>query len=80
MSKTIIKAEQHNADSLKWSTWTVEYAEFEGRYFLSDVEYKLQRYTEKLLQERTILPAEIEELLDLHRDVMEHDRSMEECD
>lgn len=75
MAKTIKKAKK-----LDGELWRVEYNEFEGTYYSHDTEYKLQRYTEKLLQERTILPDEIEELLDLHNDVVNHDRSMEECD
>lgn len=76
--KTIVKAEKSGTG--KWVNWTVEYEEFEGQYFLHDTEYKLQMYVQKLLQERTVLPEEIEELLDLHSDVMNHDRAIEECD
>lgn len=79
-SKTIIKAIQHDKDSIKWSSWEVEFAEFDGRYFLSDADYKLQMYVQKLLKERTILPEEIEQLLDLKHDVDTHDRNMEDCD
>ena len=60
--------------------WKVEYNEFDGSYFASNEEYKLQVYVEKILNERTILPTEIEELLDLHTDVIDHDRAMNECD
>jgi len=76
--KTIKKATK--AGSGKWVTWKVSYEEFDGEYLLHDTEYQLQKYVEKLLLERTILPTEIDELLDLHRDVMNHDRAMEECD
>jgi hypothetical protein len=62
------------------SYWSVEYAEFDGTYYLHDSEYKLQRYVEKVLNERTILPSEIEKLLDLHSDVLHYERNMEECD
>jgi hypothetical protein len=60
--------------------WKIEYNEFEGSYFVDNTEYKLQVYVEKILNERTILPMEIEELLDLHTDVVNHDRDMEDCD
>lgn len=77
---TIIKAKSDNSENPHWKTWVVEYAEFEGRYFLHDTEYQLQMYIQKLLQERTVLPEEIEKLLELQRDVTDHDRLMEECD
>jgi hypothetical protein len=73
--KTIKKAFQDGSSLVR-----VEYNEFEGSYFISKPEYKLQIYVEKLLNERTILPTEIEELLDLHTDAINHDRDMEECD
>jgi hypothetical protein len=76
--KTIINAVKEGNG--KWLSWWVEYKEFKGRYYLHDTEYQLRKYVQKLLQERTILPDEIETLLDLHSDVKEHDRAMEECD
>lgn len=79
MSKTIIKAEQHNADSVKWSTWTVEYKEFSGRYFLSDAEYRLQMKIQELVG-KVVTEQDIDDILDLKHEADEHDRAMEECD
>jgi hypothetical protein len=79
MAKTIIKAENERADSIKWSTWIVEYKEFEGRYWLSNAEYQLQIFTQELIA-KGVSEDDIEKLEDLARDVFEHDRSMEECD
>lgn len=69
--KTIINAERSGA------LWMVEYAEFKGQYYLHNTEYKLQKYIEKILQERTVLPREIEELLELQRNVILHNVRME---
>jgi hypothetical protein len=79
MSQPTIKKATKEGEG-KWIHWWVEYEEFPGRYYLHDTEYRLRKYVQKLLQERTILPDEIEALLDLHSDVKEHDRNMEECD
>lgn len=73
-TKTIVTAKKTG------SYWNVEYAEFGGTYYIHDSEYKLQRYVEKVLNERTILPAEIEELLDLHSGVINYERNMDECE
>jgi hypothetical protein len=78
-SKKTIKSARKVSDGF-CPSYRVEYNEFDGSYFVSEPEYKLQRYVEKLLLERTVLPDEIEELLDLHGDLVNYDRSMEECD
>lgn len=75
MSKKTIKMAKRTG-----SYWNVSYNEFSGTYIVHDSEYKLQRYVEKVLIERTILPTEIEELLDLHSDVEYHNRCMDEYD
>jgi hypothetical protein len=79
VSKKTIKSARKVGDGFH-AYYRVEYNEFDGSYFVSEPEYKLQRYVEKLLNERTILPAEIEKLLDLHTDVRTYDAAMDECD
>jgi hypothetical protein len=79
MSQKTIKSAKKTGEG-RWASWQVEYNEFSGNYYLHDTEYKLQVYVEKLLNERTILPKEIDHLLELHSDVVNHDRAMEDCD
>jgi len=82
MSKTIKTAETDNTNVnlSHWTLWRVTYNEFAGTYYISDPAYKLQLYTEKLLQEHKISLDEIRELLTLHSDVVQHERNTEECD
>jgi hypothetical protein len=83
MKNKIISAESNGATWEYMRYWTVLLENGKKppiKAVMHDMAYKLLRFEQTLLKRKRVTIGDLAVLGELHRDVFEHERAMEECD